>query len=249
MLNALLLTIFAGLSTLIGGLIVFFIKKTKDSYLSIAMGFSAGVMIFVSFVELLPQSINSIGYLPAIISFFVGLIVIYLIDVFIPHSYEAECVEDSDRKKINLKRCGVFLAIGIAIHNFPEGIAVFYSSLTDLKLGLAIALAITLHNIPEGMAVAMPIYYATGSKIKAFWYSFWAGMAEPIGALLTLLFLYRFINNTILNIILALVAGLMIFISFDELLPKAYDQKNTHPIILGIFLGMVVMALSLFWLR
>jgi ZIP family zinc transporter len=244
--TALLLTFIAGLSTVIGSFVIFFVKREKDGYLSVAMGFAAGVMIFISLTELLPESIGKIGYIPAIISFFVGIIVIYLIDIFIPHSYEQENACDPNAKtKCDLKRCGILVAIGIAIHNFPEGIAVFFSSLINIKLGLSIGLAIALHNIPEVIAVAMPIYYATNSKRKAFMYSFFSGMAEPLGAIIAFLFLRSFLNEMMLYIIIAAVAGIMVFICFDELLPHAFKQKNNHLTIAGVFLGMAVVAISL----
>jgi len=243
---AFLLTLIAGLSTTIGAFITFFINKkhlgTKFCYLCLAMGFSAGVMIFVSFVELLPESIKNIGFQYAMIAFFIGMIIIYLIDTLIPHVY-AEEKEDKPNKK--LMASGVLIAIGIAIHNFPEGIAVFFSSLSSFKFGLPIAIAIALHNIPEGISVAMPIYYATKKKRKAFWYSFLSGVSEPIAALLSIVILYRFINDFTLNIIFAAVAGIMVFISFDELLPYAYKHHNKHTIILGILSGMLIMAISL----
>jgi len=245
MLSALILTVLAGLSTLLGGLVIFFVKKQTDGFLSISMGFSAGVMIFVAFAELLKESIDGIGYFPAVIAFFFGMLIIYIIDLLIPHSYKQEnpCIES--KRKCDLKRCGVLIAIGIAIHNFPEGIAVFFSSLTDIHVGMAVAFAIALHNIPEGIAVAMPIYYATNSRVKAFWYSFLSGVAEPVGALFAFLFLYKFITPALLYGILGAVAGIMVFISFDELLPKAYEEKSSNKIILGIISGMAVMALSL----
>jgi ZIP family zinc transporter len=242
MLTAILLTVIAGLSTVLGSFVILFIKDLKDVYLNIAMGFSAGVMIFISFTELLNESIAGLGYGFAILCFFLGMGVIYLIDVLIPHSYEGEVAECKNKK---LKRCGMMVAIGITIHNFPEGIAVMFSSIVNIKLGIAIAIAIALHNIPEGIAVAMPIFYATKSRAKAFWWSFLSGVAEPIGALIALFFLYQYINETVLSVILAAVAGIMVFISFDELLPQAYNHKDLHSIILGIFAGMAVMAVSL----
>jgi len=244
--NALLLTFIAGFSTVFGSLIIFFVKKERDGYLGIAMGFAAGVMIFISLTELLPESIEKIGYLPAIISFFVGIIGIYLIDLLIPHSYKEEnhpCDSDSSGK-CKLKRCGILIALGIAIHNFPEGIAVFFSSVVDLKLGFTIAAAIALHNIPEGIAVAMPIYYATNSKRKAFLYSLLSGMAEPVGAIIAFLFLRSFLSSFMLSLIIAAVAGIMVFISFDELLPYAFNKKNNNLTIAGVFLGMLVVALG-----
>jgi ZIP family zinc transporter len=246
LLTALILTFIAGLSTVLGSLVIFFVKKEKDGYLSVAMGFAAGVMIFISLTELLPESIGKIGYLPALVAFFAGIIVIYLVDILIPHSYEQEnACEPSAKTKLDLRRCGILVAIGIAIHNFPEGIAVFFSALINIKLGLSIALAIALHNIPEGIAVAMPIYYATNSKRKAFMYSFLSGMAEPLGAIIAFIFLRSFLSETILYLIIAAVAGIMVFICFDELLPYAFQQKNNHLTIAGIFLGMAVVAVSI----
>lgn len=246
---AFLLTIFAGLSTTIGAFVTFFIKKpsarSNFCYLCLGMGFSAGVMIFISFVELVPESIENIGFLYAMIAFFAGMLVIYFIDTLIPHVYEEEKEADLNKK---LMASGILIAVGIAIHNFPEGIAVFFSSLSSLKFGIPIAIAIALHNIPEGISVAMPIYYATKKKRKAFRYSFLAGVAEPIGALVSIIILYRFINDTVLNLIFAAVAGVMVFISFDELLPYAYKHHNKHTIIFGILAGMLVMAVSLYLL-
>ncbi|MFH0876354.1 MAG: ZIP family metal transporter [archaeon] len=168
-----------------------------------------------------------------------------MIDIFIPHSYEAENACNPEKEKCELKRCGMLIAIGITIHNFPEGIAVFFSSLVNMHLGLTIAIAIALHNIPEGIAVAMPIYYATNSKKQAFLFSFISGIAEPIGAIFAYLILKEFLSSTLLYTLLAAVAGIMIFISFDELLPQAFKQKNNHLTIAGIFLGMAVVAVSL----
>ncbi|MBT3463792.1 zinc transporter ZupT [archaeon] len=245
MLNAFLLTVFAGLSTVLGSLIVLFVDKKKEIHLNIAMGFAAGVMIFISFTELLNQSIVIIGYATAMASFFAGILFIYAIDVLIPHEYEKEesCKHGKNNK--NLKRCGTLLAVGIAIHNFPEGIAVFFSSLANIKLGIAMAVAIALHNIPEGIAIAMPIYYATKSRKTAFMYSLLSGIAEPIGALIAWFFLRNYMTTFVLNILLAAVAGIMVFISFDELLPYAYNVKQHHPTVFGILMGMIVMAISL----
>jgi len=236
----LLLAIFAGLSTTIGSLIAFAVKEPSKKILSFAMGFSAGVMLLISFAELLPQALIEIGEFNAFLAFFAGMIVIYLIDVFIPHSYEQEECGNS-----RLMKCGTMIAIGIAIHNFPEGIAVFFSSLSSLSLGIPVAIAVALHNIPEGIAVSIPIYYATKKKRTAFLYSFLSGLAEPVGAVIGFLFLMPFLNQFVLNVILAAVAGIMVFISFDELLPVSYKSDNGHAPIFGIIVGMAIMALSL----
>ena len=242
----LLLSFLAGVSTVIGSLIAFFIKRFKSSYLAFLLGFSSGVMIFISFVEFLGTSIKNIGFLQANIGFFVGVAIIYLLDTLIPHVYKEE--EGDNKKSYELKRIGTLIALGIAIHNFPEGIAVLFSSLSDIRLGIAVALAIALHNIPEGICVSAPIYYATKSKRKAFLYSFLSGIAEPIGALFAVLLLYPFINQFVLSLMFAVVAGIMVYISFDELLPLCFKYKKHHLSILGLFLGMVVMAVSLYFL-
>ena len=234
------MALLAGLSTTIGAAIAFVIKNPSKKILSFAMGFSAGVMLFVSFAELLPEAMAELGELNAFIAFFVGMILIYLIDVLVPHTYEQEGCNDP-----KLMKCGKMVAIGIAIHNFPEGIAVFFASLSSISLGIPIAVAIAIHNIPEGIAVSMPIYYATKSKKTAFKYSFLSGLAEPLGAGIAFLFLMPFLNPFILNIVLAGVAGVMVFISFDELLPISYRNHLGHTPILGVILGMAVMALSL----
>ncbi|MEM5778374.1 MAG: zinc transporter ZupT [Candidatus Aenigmatarchaeota archaeon] len=241
---AILLSLLAGLSTFIGGLLIFFLKKTKFCYLCIAFGFSAGVMIFVSFAELLSQGIKATGFLYATFSFFFGILLIYLIDILIPHTYE----EETYSKKGKLKKLAVLLILGITIHNFPEGITVFFSSLSNIKLGILIALAIAIHNIPEGVAVSMPIFYATKSKRKALKYSFLAGISEPIGAILSFIILYNFLNDFVLGLILSATAGVMIFISFDELLPYVYKHKNQHLAMLGLFLGMFIISISIFLL-
>ena len=244
---SLLLAFLAGISTTLGSLIAFLIKKhePKFCYLCVAFGFSAGVMIFISFTELLMEGINSTNILTAFFGFFAGMILIFLIDVLIPHTYQEEVYEEKGK----LKRTAILLTLGIAIHNFPEGIAVMFSSISNLRLGILIAIAIALHNIPEGVAIAMPIFYATNSRKKAFWYSFLSGIVEPIGAVLGFLVLYQFLNEFILGIILSAVAGIMVFISFDELLPYVYAHKKSHGephlSMLGLFLGMFVMALTL----
>lgn len=238
-----LLTVLAGISTAIGGLIAISIRKTKFCYLCIAFGFSAGVMIFIAFTELLGHGIENTNLFIATISFFAGILAIYLLDVFVPHEYEEE-----SNKTSKIKRTAVLLTLGIAIHNFPEGMAVLFSSFSDAKLGILIAVAIAMHNIPEGIAVAMPVLYATKSKKKAFYYSFLSGIVEPVGAVISLVFLYQFLNSFVLGIILSAVAGIMVFISFDELLPYVYMQRenqNQHLSMLGLFLGMFVIAITL----
>jgi ZIP family zinc transporter len=239
----LLLSFLAGIFTVIGSLITFLIRDLKRSYLQFSLGLSAGVMIYVSFVELLTTAIRNIGAIKANIAFFVGIILFMLIDFLIPHQYIEERIKAGtcDRK---LMKTGILITLGIAIHNFPEGLAVFMSSLSSIRLGIVLALAIALHNIPEGLAVAMPIFYATKSKRKAFWYSFLSGFAEPIGAVIGVLILMPFLTPAILYFSLALVAGIMVFISFDELLPLSCESGSYHLAISGILIGMLIMALS-----
>jgi len=238
------LTFLAGLSTGIGSLFALFIKDFKKSYLQFSLGLSAGVMVYVSFVELLGASIEEIGFLKGNLAFFAGIFFIMLIDYLIPHDYLEEHVK-SDFKDKKLLSAGMMTTLGIAIHNFPEGLAVFMSSIGDIKLGIALAVAIAIHNIPEGIAVAMPIYFATKSRKKAFWYSLLSGIAEPIGALVGILFLSPFLSVSFMSFLLAFVGGIMVFISFDELLPLAFQHEESHISISGIIIGMLVMALSL----
>ncbi len=245
---ALLLTIIAGLSTTIGSGIAFFLKNPSKKFISLIMGFSAGVMILISFVELLQQGIESSGFLLGHTFFFVGMGIMFLIDVVISHEYEFEghfspnSVNNSDSKA---KKTSLLVTMGIFIHNFPEGMATFIGTLQSIELGLILAFAIALHNIPEGIAVAVPVYTSTGSRKKAFTWSFLSGASEPVGALIVGLILYPFINEFLLGAMLAIVGGFMIYISLDELLPASQSLGCQHLPILGILMGMVVMAVSL----
>lgn len=255
------LTLIAGISTGIGSFMAFFTKKTNKQLLSVVMGFSAGVMIYVSLVEIFPQAnqmlVASMGMVAgswtAVASFFGGILLIAIIDKIIPSAenpHETRKVEDMhDNKSINesskLMKMGILTAIAIAVHNFPEGIATFFSALKDPHLGIAITIAIAIHNIPEGIAVSVPIYYATGSRKKAFYYSFLSGLSEPLGALLGYLFLMPFMNDRVFGIIFALVAGIMVFISLDELLPTAREYGEEHLSTYGLVAGMALMAVSI----
>jgi len=269
---ALLLSTLAGLSTTLGSLLVIFIRAPGPRFMSLMLGFSGGVMILVSFVELLQGGIEAIGFAPAHLAFFGGMVAMFLVDALIPHEYMAErhCIEErmgkgqlrktelfgdthpgrhrgerQRQRNGQLLKTGLFVALGIGIHNFPEGMASLVGTLEDPALGIAIASAIALHNIPEGLAVAAPIYAATGSRAKAFWWSFLAGVAEPIGAGLAALVLLPFLNETVLGFVLAAVAGIMVFISLDELIPVACSYGEEHLSILGVIMGMMVMAFSL----
>ena len=255
------LTLMAGLATGIGSLLAFFTSTTNTKFLSFSLGFSAGVMIYVSMVEIFVKAQdalvvslgNELGNWMTVAGFFGGMILIALIDRFIPkqgNPHEVKKVEDmndspKEVKDRQLLKMGTFTALAIAIHNFPEGIATFTSALQDPSLGMAIAIAIAIHNIPEGIAVSVPIYFATGDKKKAFKLSFLSGLSEPVGAIAAYLFLMPYLNDTMFGIIFASVAGIMIFISLDELLPAAKRYDEAHTSIYGLIGGMAVMAISL----
>lgn len=263
---ALLLTIFAGLSTGIGSAIAYFIKKPKLTYLAFSLGLSAGVMIYISFVELLATAIVDVGEETAVLAFFIGILFIGFIDQFIPeeknpHEFKGLEDEPADLKAQAasgsgdahppgidhpLMRTGVFTALAIGIHNFPEGLATFGTALNNVQLGAFIALAVAIHNIPEGISVSMPIFYATNDRKLAFKYSFLSGVAEPIGAIVGFLVLLPLLSNDwVLPSLLSFVAGIMIYISLDELLPMAHNYGHGHLVISGTMLGMLIMAVSL----
>ncbi|EAK8702360.1 zinc transporter ZupT [Campylobacter jejuni] len=276
---AMLLTLFAGFSTAIGSIIAFFSRKDDLRVLSLGLGFSAGVMIYISFMEILPTALKDFknyynshwAELLGMACFFGGILISLLIDKLIPEDVNPhEPKEDLSELKIcplpqkgqnppkfhlgeklhqintkALKRTGIFTALAIAIHNFPEGFATFISSLDNLTLGIAIAIAVAIHNIPEGLAVSLPIYHATGDKKKAFIYSALSGFAEPLGAFVGALILLPFIGDLTLAISFAVIAGIMVFISLDELLPAAKTYDKAHDSLYGLIAGMMIMALSL----
>ncbi|RTJ09080.1 zinc transporter ZupT [Campylobacter jejuni] len=276
---AMLLTLFAGFSTAIGSIIAFFSRKDDLRVFSLGLGFSAGVMIYISFMEILPTALKDFknhydshwAELLGLACFFGGILISLLIDKLIPEDVNPhEPKEDLSELKIcplpqkgqnppkfhpgeklhqintkALKRTGIFTALAIAIHNFPEGFATFISSLDNLTLGIAIAIAVAIHNIPEGLAVSLPIYHATGDKKKAFIYSALSGFAEPLGAFVGALILLPFIGDLTLAISFAVIAGIMVFISLDELLPAAKTYDKAYDSLYGLILGMAIMALSL----
>lgn len=244
---ALMLTTGAGLSTTLGSLIILAIRSPGQRFMSLSLGFAGGVMVFVSFVELLPKAMHILGFAWGYVAFLAGMAFMFLVDAVVPHSYEGVAeggAGDSDRA---LMRIGLFVALGIGIHNFPEGMATFVSTLADSRLGVAIAVAIAVHNVPEGLAVAAPVYAATGSRSKAFVWSFLSGLAEPVGAGLAAALFLPLLRDGVLAAVLAGVAGLMVFISLDELLPAAREHGEAHLAIVGAAGGMTVMAASL-WL-
>lgn len=239
---ALALTLFAGLATGIGSLVSYLIPKPDMRYLSLSLGFAAGVMIYVGFVDLFCSSKLVIGFGYANLFFMIGLLLIYLLDHLIPHIHIDGQVDSQSNK---LYRSGIMTTIGIAIHNLPEGMTVALVSLADLRLGVPVAIAIAIHNIPEGLACSIPLYCATSNRRKACLYSFAAGMTEPLGAILAILFLYPFLNDWLLAASTAFVAGIMVFISFDELIPIANRYGGEHTTNIGLIAGFLVMMAGL----
>ncbi len=295
---ALGLTVFAGLATGIGSAVAFAAKRTSYRFLSVSTGFSAGVMLYVSFVEIFIKGVDSLtasygdywGHWVNAASFFGGMLLIGLIDNLIPaaenphetHSEEElaplhdpsaaipdfDAIAKAGKDKAapgthdhgihhrKLMRMGLLTALAIAIHNFPEGLATFLAALQDPALGLAIAVAVALHNIPEGISVSVPIFYATGNRKKAFWYSVLSGLAEPLGAGIAYLVLRMFVGgdtgaipDQVMGILFGGVAGIMVYISLDELLPTSRAYGKGHDSLLGLVGGMVVMALSLLLMK
>ena len=258
---AFLLTLLAGLSTGVGSLVALLTRQTNKRFLSVSLGFSAGVMIYVSMIEIFVKAQESLtaemgermGGALTVLSFFAGMLVIAIIDKLIPseeNPHEIQQVEGSSSGQAvasgkGLMRMGLFTALAIGLHNFPEGLATFVSALQQPGVAIPIVAAIAIHNIPEGIAVSVPIYHATGSRKKAFCYSFLSGLAEPAGALVGWLLLMPVMNDVVFGCIFAGVAGIMVFISFDELLPAARAYGEHHLSIYGLISGMVVMAVSL----
>jgi ZIP family zinc transporter len=250
---ALGLTALAGVSTGIGSAIAYFIRRPRIAYLAFALGLSAGVMIYVSFVELLPLAVVDIGELWAVAVFFAGIVFIGAIDLLVPepenpHNYQGMAEPEAPQQDRQLMRTGMLTALAIGIHNFPEGLATFAAALSNLRLGIFIAIAIAIHNIPEGIAVSVPIFYATGNKNKAFIYSLLSGVSEPVGALIGYLILMPFLSDDLLAATLSFIAGIMVYISLDELLPVAHRYGHGHLVIGGIVIGMAIMAVSLIML-
>jgi len=252
---ALIMTVLAGLSTSIGGLIAFMVKKDDMRVLALGLSFSAGVMIYISFMEILPQSIAKFAHnfeshkmaaAVAIAVFFGGALITALIDQLVPEHISHEMMETGHKhSKKSIGKVGVMTALALCIHNFPEGLAVFAAGMDSLAFSIPIAFAIALHNVPEGISVALPIYNATGSRKKAFWWATASGLAEPVGAVAGFILIGSLADGMTLGVLFALIAGIMVFIALDELLPTAQEYGNGHQSILGVFSGMAVMAVSL----
>ncbi len=257
------LAVFAGLSTGLGSLVAFFAKTTNRTFLATSLGFSAGVMIYVSFVALFPKSLEVLTVffgtehagLYTTISFFAGALIIMLINSLIPQSenlHQAHFIEERaefDKENKKLLRVGILTALALAVHNFGEGIATFSAGMIDPSLGVPIATAIAIHNIAEGVAVSIPIYFATRSKKKAFWISLASGATEPLGALATYFIFPSIFSGAMFGFVIAAVAGIMVFISIEELLPAAREYDVGKKSIYGLMVGMFVMAITLIMLN
>lgn len=248
----------AGLATMFGALIVFVSKSDNKKFLSSALGFSAGVMIFISFMEMMPMAQENFMKTMAdkqaqwmvLASFFGSMAVFGIISHLVPeadepHEIKTEEEMEERRHDLALEKVGLKSAVAIGIHNFPEGMVTFMTSLMDPAMGLSIAVAIAMHNIPEGIGVAAPIYFATGDKKRALWLTFLSGISEPVGALLAYLLLRPFLTPTLFGVVFGAISGIMVLISFDELLPASRAYGETHLSLLGLIFGMVVMGASL----
>jgi ZIP family zinc transporter len=275
--RAFALTAFAGLSTGIGGLVVFRKKPLNQHIISGSLGLSAGVMIYIAFVSMLRNAFETLGEiyggrgeLYTVSAFFGGILLTMLIDLIVPkeknphemhgieevsfdphteiqpEAAEVSVIERAEKSKNgSLTRVGMVSAIAIMVHNFPEGLATFVAALADPALGISIALAIAIHNIPEGIAVAVPLYAGTGNKKRSFLVALASGLAEPVGALVGYFIFRPFLSEGLMGIIFAVVAGIMVYISLDELLPSAEKQGEHHIVIGGLILGMAIMAVTL----
>lgn len=264
MLMALLLSLLAGLATSIGGWLAVHRRFRSDSALSVMMAFAAGAMIFLSFVEIIPAAVEMLEdgsgiHLAELITygaFAVGIVMVGLIDRFLPDTLNPSEVESNNKKtkhskkSLQLLRSGYLVALVLAVHNFPEGMGTFIAANQDIQSGLVLAIAIAIHNVPEGIAVAAPVYAATKSRKKAFWWATLSGLTEPLGAVVAALLVALVIPMELQGAMLALVAGMMVFIAIDELMPAARRyQTRLHQPIYGFLLGVVVVAVSMILLR
>ena len=257
---ALLITLFAGLATSIGGVFAFIVKKNNLKALSVGLGFSAGVMIFLSFNEIIPEASNMLKVnfpnnfnLIVYISFILGIIIALLIDYFLPDHIDTDEVLNPEAPmnmhKHMLKRAGLFTAIAICVHNFPEGMATFLTTTQNLTLGASVAIAIAIHNIPEGIAVALPMYHVTGKKRYAMLYATLSGISEPIGAVVGMFVFSLFLPQVLVGALMEAVAGIMIYLAFDTLLPLAKEYGDWHLSLTGIISGILVIWISLILLN
>lgn len=261
-----MLTLLAGVSTALGAFLAFVKNKDETRILSFGLGFSGGVMVYLSFIEIIPKSVeyflkadSSInGDLFAILCFFIGMVIAFIIDSIIPkdvnpHELKSQSEVYSsiniDNTRKSIHRTAKFTAIAITIHNFPEGFATFVSAIDNFTFGLSIAIAVAIHNIPEGLAVSLPIYYATKNKAKAIKLTLLSGLSEPLGAVLGYFLLAPLFGDYTLAVSFGIIAGIMVFISVDSLLPNSKLSTKGHESVVGVIIGMGIMAISLILLK
>lgn len=244
--DAILISFLAGSSTLIGFFLIFFIKNQSSKLISYSLSFSAGIMVYLSFMEILPKGLSHLkahGVSPfiGILSFLMGIVLIIIIDQFTKqYGHKQESTSSN-----NLSKIGLLSLILITIHNIPEGISVFSIAKEELKMSIPLLLAIALHNFPEGIIISIPIYAATKSKAKTFFYTLIATLSEPIGGIAGYYFMKSIFNDLTLGIIFCFVSGIMIFLSIDQLLPEARQNGDHHKVGYAFIIGMVFMAISL----
>jgi len=238
---AFVLSTLAGLSTMVGSLIIFFSKTKKEKIIIGSLSFAAGVMITVSLIDLIPESYhllinnydNFFSFLLVLIAINIGFLISMGVDKYLP-----------TQNNNGLYRVGIIAMIVIIMHNIPEGMATFMATNTDLSLGITLTLAIALHNIPEGISISVPIYYSTNSKKRALLYTFISGISELFGAILTYLFLKPYMNDLVLGILFSIIAGIMMQISIYELLPTSLKYKNKSITYLFLIIGVIVMIIN-----
>lgn len=232
----------AGLSTVIGGLIIFLKIKNKNKFISFCLSLSTSVMIMISILDLLPNSsyiiINKYGFngvFLAVVAFILGIIIV---------NFSNKLLNKYSTSKNNLYKVGVLSMIALIIHNFPEGIATFMTSYKNISLGISLGIAIMLHNIPEGIAIAVPIYYATKNKKNALKSTFLSGISEPLGAIFAYIILYKYINDVLISLILIFVSGIMITIAINELFPQSLSYKKPKYVIYGLIIGVILTIIN-----
>lgn len=235
-----IITSIAGISTLLGNILLFIPIRYKNKLLSFSLGLSFIVMFLISIIELIPDALllylnkfNFFGlFISALFFLMFGVFIVKLCD-----------------KKINnddmLYRVGVLSMLSLLVHNIPEGIICAMTSMSNIELGLKMTFIIMLHNIPEGICIALPIYYSTKSKFKAFVYTAISGLGEIVGALITILFLKRFITPLFLFAVLLITAGIMIYLSLNKILKTGVTYKEYYWLILGILFGIVVLIITM----
>lgn len=241
----------AAFSTVLGSLFVLFSKEPSPRLLAFGLAFAGGAMVYVSLVEIFWKADASFAslhdpktaYIYATLSFFAGVLLLILIDRFVPNPHGAMSASNGDQSHI--KRVGLLAAFAITAHNLPEGLATFLATLENPTVGIPLAAAIAIHNIPEGVSIAIPVYYATGSKKKALIATCLSALAEPVGALIGYAILAPFLTPAVFAVVFGMIAGAMVFLALDELLPTAKRYAQGHETVYGMVSGMAALAASL----